>query len=80
MPRFYFDGREGSRFEADEDGLEFPDQHSAELAAKDAAAAIAREILPKGNVTESAIELRDESGRRLLAVTVSMSVERFEEP
>ena len=74
--RFYFDVREGSRFLPDDEGLEFPDLGAAEREAAIAAAEIGRDWLPRGDAREIVIEVRNEHGRRVLTVTVSMHVER----
>ena len=48
MPRYYFYDSEGARFVPDSEGLEFPDIGVAEREAAEAAAAIGRDLLPKG--------------------------------
>jgi hypothetical protein len=80
LPRFYFDVREGTRFAPDDDGLEFPDLDAAEREAAEAAAGIGRDLLPKSDVREVTIEVRNEHRQRLLTVTVSMHLERVHPP
>jgi len=76
LPRFYFDIREGARLVPDDEGVEFPDFDAAEREAAEAAASIARDLLPKGDAREVTIEVRNEHRQRLLTVTVSMHIER----
>ena len=76
MPRFYFDVREGSRFLPDEEGLELPDLDEAERKAAESAARIGRDLLSKGNAHKVIVEVRNPRGKRVLAVTVTMQVER----
>jgi hypothetical protein len=78
MPRYYFDVREGETFAPDEDGVEFHDLDTAEYEAACMAAEIGRERLPVGDTRDVTIEVRDEHGRHLLAVTVSMRINRVE--
>ena len=76
MPRFYFGIRTGCSFMPDSEVMEFPDLDTAEREAVKAAAGIAREWLPKGDVRKVMIEVRDEQGERVLTVTVAMHIER----
>ena len=66
MPRFFFDVCEGTRFAPDDEGLEFPDLDAAEREAAEAAAAIGRDRLPKGDAREIVIQVRNEHGQRVL--------------
>jgi hypothetical protein len=72
VPRFYFDVREGEKFIPDEKGLEFDSLDAAEHEAARAAAEIGRDRLPKGDVREVTVEIRNEHRQRVLTVTVSM--------
>jgi len=76
MPRYYFDLREGETFAPDKDGQEFADLDSAEYEAACTAAQIGRERLPASEAREITIEVRDEHGQQMLAVTVSMTITR----
>ena len=76
MPWFYFDVREGTRFVQDEEGLEFPDLDAAEREAAESAAAIGRDLLPRGDAREVTIEVRNEHKQRVLTITVSMHLDR----
>ena len=80
MPRYYFDVREGPRFNPDDDGMEFPDLDTAEREAAEGAASIGRDLLPKGSARSVTIEVRDEDGQRVATVTVTMQVERVVPP
>lgn len=76
MPRFYFDVREGSRLSVDEDGLELPGPAEAEREAVDAAASIGRDRLPRADTRDVEVRVRDEAGRRLLSVRISLEIDR----
>ncbi len=80
MSRYYFDIREGTRFVPDEVGLEFDSLDAAERAAAETAAEIGRELLPKGDVREITVEVRNEHRQRVLTITVSVQIERVEPP
>jgi hypothetical protein len=74
MPRFYFDVREGATFIPDEEGLEFESLDAAEYEAARTAAEIGRDRLPKGEIRDVTIELKNEHRQRVLTVTVSMEI------
>ena len=76
MPRFYFDVREGSRFAPDEEGFEYPDLNAAERIAAETAAGIGRDLLPKGDVRDVTIEVRNEHKQRVLTIRLTMETER----
>jgi hypothetical protein len=76
MPIFYFDVREGTRFVTDDDGVECRDLCAAERLAAEAAAEISRDVLPRSDIRDVTIELRNEHKQRVLTVTVTMLVER----
>ena len=76
MSRFSFDIRAGSSFVPDAEVMEFPDLDTAEREAVKVAADIARGWLPKGNAREVTVDVRNEHGERVLAVTVTMQIER----
>ena len=58
MPRFFFDVREGVRFIPDDEGLEFPGIGAAEHEVAECAAAIGRDLLPKGVARSVTVEVR----------------------
>jgi hypothetical protein len=76
MPQFYFDVREGDHLISDHEGVELDSLDDAEEKAVYAAAQIGQDRLPRGEVHQVAVEVRDESSQRVLAVTVSMKVYR----
>jgi hypothetical protein len=76
MPRFFFDTHEDDTLILDDEGIELADVIAAQEEALDAAASIAREKLPAGEVCSVTVELWTEDRRRVLAATVSMHVER----
>ena len=81
MPRFYFDVREGTRFEPDDEGLVYPDLDTAERMAAETAASIARDLLPRSDVRDVTVEVRNEHKQRVITVTVTMTTERvYPEP
>ena|SRR5215204_681276 len=72
MPRFFFDVREGVRFTPDDDGLEFPNIDAAEHEAAECAAAIGRDLLPKGFTRAVTVESRNQHGQRVITATVTL--------
>ena len=76
VPRFFFDIRDGSKFVADEEGMELPDLDAAEREAAEAAAEMGRDKLPGSKLRRIIVEVRDEEGQRLLTATVSLDVVR----
>ncbi len=78
MPRFYFDVREGDNFTRDNEGLRFDSLDTAEYEAARGAAEMGRDCLPKSDVREVAVQVRDEHGDPILTVAVSMTVRRTE--
>jgi hypothetical protein len=76
VPRFYFDVREGTRFSPDDEGLEYPNVDTAERMAAEAAASIGRDVLPKSDVRDVTVEVRNEHKQRIITVTVTMQTER----
>ena len=76
MPRFYFDVREDGLVLSDKEGFEFASLDAAEYEATVSATEIGRDRLPKGNAREITIEVKDENGFLLIAVTASLAVHR----
>ena len=76
MPQFFFDVREGVRFAPDADGLDFPDLNTAEKEAAQAAAAIGRDLLPKGVARSVTVEVRSEHGQRVITATDTLARSR----
>ncbi|MDB5645886.1 hypothetical protein [Methylobacterium sp.] len=78
MPLFYFDVREGSTFVQDEEGIDFPDLDKAEQEAIQAVVSIGRERLPRGDTRDVTVEVQDENRKRVLTVTVALTVDRVD--
>lgn len=76
MPHFYFDIREGRCFIPDEVGVDLDRLDAAEHEAARAAAEIGRDQLPKGDVRDVTIEVKDEQGQQVITVRVSMEIHR----
>jgi len=79
MPLFYFDIREGGRLVPADRGLVLDSVNEAEREATVRAAEIGRDKLPKG-ARDFTIKVRDEHRRPVLTVTVSLRVDRVQEP
>ena len=71
MPRFFFDVREGVRFTPDDEGLEFPGIAVPKHEAAETAAAIGRDLLPKGTARAVTVEVRNQHGQRVATATVT---------
>jgi hypothetical protein len=80
VPRFYFDGREGTTFVPDDEGLEFDSFEATEREAAETAAEIGRDRLPTGDAREVTVEMRNEHRQRVLTVKVSLEINRVEPP
>jgi hypothetical protein len=80
VPRYYFDVREGPRFIADPDGMEFPDLDAAEREATETAASIGRDLFPRGRARDVTVEVRNAHGERVFTVSVSMRSNRVGSP
>ena len=78
VPRFFFDVRQGVRFTPDDDGLEFPNIDAAEHEAAECAAAIGRDLLPKGVARSVTVEVRNQHGQRVATATVTLAVDRVD--
>jgi hypothetical protein len=76
MPRFYFDVREGSTFLVDESGIEFPSLDEAEQEAIRGVVSMGKDQLPRGDTREVTVEVRDETGKRVLTVGVHLIIDR----
>ena len=75
MPRFYLDVHEGSGFWPDDEGSEFADLEAAEHEATLTAVSIGQELLPNGNECAVTVEVRDDQGERVTAVTMTVTDE-----
>jgi hypothetical protein len=60
--RYYFDIRDGTGLYPDEEGLEFPDQRSAEIEAAHTLAGLARDLVSLEDRPDIAVEVRTDAG------------------
>ncbi len=80
MSRYFFDMHDGARFTTDETGVELDGIEAARQEAARALGEFAREILPDGDHREVVIEVKDETGQRVLVARLSVSIEHTELP
>jgi hypothetical protein len=80
MPRYHFDLHDGARFTTDETGVELDDIKAARQEAARALGELARKILPDNDRREVVIEVKDETGQRVLVAKLSVSIEATELP
>ncbi|MBQ0820808.1 hypothetical protein KBI52_11385 [Microvirga sp. HBU67558] len=78
MPRFYFDLVLGMDYLRDDDGHELGSLQAAERDAMHTAGEIARSRLQNGSPEDIRVEVKDEHRQQVLAVTVSIRVDRIE--
>lgn len=79
MPRYFFDVHDGTRFTADEIGVELDGVEAARQEAGSALAGFAMN-LRDGQPHEVVIEVKDEAGQRLLVAKLSSTYEHTELP
>jgi len=75
MPQFHLDVHEGSCFWPDDEGSEFADLDAAEHEATVTAISIGREVLRDDNERAVTVEVRDDQGERVTAVTMTVTGE-----
>ena|SRR5688500_2497144 len=75
MPRFRLDVREGSCLWPDDEGSDFADLEAVEHEATVTAISIGRELLRHGNERVLTVEVRDDQGERVTAVTMTVTGE-----
>jgi hypothetical protein len=80
MPRYHFDLHDGARFTTDETGVELDGIKAARQEAARRLAELAQEILPDDVRRELVIEVKDETGQRVLVAKLSVSIEATELP
>jgi hypothetical protein len=80
MPCYYFDSHDGMRFTTDETGVELDGINAARQEAARRLAELAQEILPDDDRREVVIEVKDETGQRVLVAKLSVSIEATELP
>ena len=80
MPCYHFDTHDGARFTTDETGVELDGINAARQEAARRLAELAQEILPDDDRREAVIEVKDETGQRVLVAKLSVSMEATELP
>jgi hypothetical protein len=80
MPCYHFDSHDGVRFTTDETGVELDGIKAARQEAARRLAELAQEILPDDDRREAVIEVKDETGQRMLVAKLSVSIEATELP
>ena len=80
MPRYHFDLHDGARFTTDETGVELDGIKAARQEAARRLAELAQEILPDDVRRDVVMEVKDETGQRVLVAKLSVSIEATELP
>ena len=80
MPRYHFDTHDGAHFTTDETGVQLDGIKAARQEAARRLAELAQEILPNDDRREVVIEVKDETGQRVLVAKLSVSIEATELP
>ena len=80
MPCYHFDSHDGVRFTTDETGVELEGIKAARQEAARRLAELAQEIVPDDDRREAVIEVKDETGQRVLVAKLSVSIEATELP
>jgi hypothetical protein len=75
VARYYFDIQDRAQSVRDNEGAEFYSLDAAVQAAARSAAEIGTGRLARGDISDVAIEVRDERGQRVCTVKASMEVE-----
>jgi hypothetical protein len=75
MPRYFFDIRDGEHVAPDRIGVDLDGLEAATAEAKRALPDIARDEMPDGERRDFTIVVKDEAGRALVQVTLSLVVE-----
>ncbi len=73
--RYYFDTHDGDRFIPDEEGVLLDGIEQARAEALKALPDMARDALPNAGSSEFVVEVRDDAGRKLLRVSLSLVVQ-----
>ena len=79
MPRYHFGIHDGAHFTTDETGVQLDGIKAARQEAARRLAELAQEILPDDR-RDVVIEVKDETGQRVLVAKLSMSIEATELP
>src|SRR3954470_13225017 len=80
MPRYHFDFHDGARFTPDETGVELDGIKAARQEAARRLADLSPEILLDDDRRDVVIEVKDETGQRVLVAKLSVSIEATELP
>ena len=75
MPRYYFDVHQGDKVTHDDTGLELDGVETVREELAKGLCDLIHDLLPDGDQTGAVIEVRDETGRRVLAATLSISIQ-----
>jgi hypothetical protein len=76
MPRYFFDTRDGDNTMIGDEALEFQDLEAARQDAAGALAEMAREVLPLSQQRKMVLDVRSETGERVLSLSLTFAVER----
>ena len=74
MARYFFDWRDNANFDEDDEGIELPDLQAVKVEASRSLLERARDILPGSDRHSLSIEVRDNSGRRLLSIILILEI------
>jgi hypothetical protein len=77
MPRFFFDIHDGEAFTPDHVGVELKGLEAAKAEAKKTLPDIAKDEMPDGDRRDFVVIVKDEAGRELVRVTLSLAVENL---
>ncbi len=80
MPRFYFDTYDDDRAVPDGQGVVLSDLEEAKEEAIKALTDMARDGLPDGEYREFVVDVRDETGQRVLRARLTLVVESLPDP
>jgi hypothetical protein len=75
MPRYYFDVHKGDKVSLDDTGLEMDGIDTVWEELAKGLCDLIHELLPNGERTGAVMEVRDETGRRVLTASLSITVE-----
>jgi hypothetical protein len=79
MPGYFFDVRDGDHVTLGDEPLEFQDLEAAHRDAAAALAEMARDVLPLSKQREMVINVRSETGERVLSLSLTFAAERARE-
>ena len=77
MPRYYFDAHDGRTFVEDLEGTELDSIEAAQDKAVQALPDMAREAVPERGQRTLVVKVRDETGRVIVRVGLTLLVERM---